>query len=117
KFQKIIIYIMEITKKVSGTGEIKIQEEIEKILSRYKLSFDRPHCHKEINETHFDEKSKALKIINEKLRNIAEQEYIFRQNSYKQQWLKELIENKKYEDRKSTRLNSSHVAISYAVFC
>src|SRR5437870_9085574 len=23
----------------------------------------------------------------------------------------------KYEDRKSTRLNSSHVAISYAVFC
>src|SRR5690625_6065756 len=26
----------------------------------------------------------------------------------------ELIE---YEDRKSTRLNSSHVAISYAVFC
>ena len=89
---------MEITKKVSGTGEIKIQEEIEKILSRYKLSFDCPHCHKEINETHFDEKSKALKIINEKLRNIAEQEYIFRQNSYKQQWLKELIENKKYED-------------------
>jgi len=89
---------MEITKKVTGTGEIKIQEEIDKILSRYKLSFDCPHCHKEINETHFDEKSKALKIINEKLRNIAEQEYIFRQNSYKQQWLKELIENKKYED-------------------
>src|SRR5690625_5323415 len=25
--------------------------------------------------------------------------------------------NQKYGDRKSTRLNSSHVAISYAVFC
>src|SRR5690625_6423882 len=32
---------------------------------------------------------------------------------------KELIERLEYarEDRKSTRLNSSHVAISYAVFC
>src|SRR5690625_5567230 len=27
------------------------------------------------------------------------------------------IEKKEKEDRKSTRLNSSHVAISYAVFC
>src|SRR5690606_39452619 len=28
-----------------------------------------------------------------------------------------LIENKLIKDRKSTRLNSSHVKISYAVFC
>src|SRR5690625_3898253 len=28
-----------------------------------------------------------------------------------------LLENYRWEDRKSTRLNSSHVAISYAVFC
>src|SRR5437870_6550428 len=27
------------------------------------------------------------------------------------------IKNNGYKDRKSTRLNSSHVAISYAVFC
>src|SRR5690625_938288 len=31
--------------------------------------------------------------------------------------LDELIERDSEEDRKSTRLNSSHVAISYAVFC
>src|SRR5690625_1298763 len=31
--------------------------------------------------------------------------------------LKEALETKYSEDRKSTRLNSSHVAISYAVFC
>src|SRR5690625_6048961 len=31
--------------------------------------------------------------------------------------LKELSSNKALKDRKSTRLNSSHVAISYAVFC
>src|SRR5699024_11925663 len=31
---------------------------------------------------------------------------------------KKLCRNKKYrQDRKSTRLNSSHVSISYAVFC
>src|SRR5688500_13278956 len=28
-----------------------------------------------------------------------------------------LIKKAKYEDRKSTRLNSSHLVISYAVFC
>src|SRR5690625_6624246 len=36
-------------------------------------------------------------------------------------WLKEVAPSpdlrKWFEDRKSTRLNSSHVAISYAVFC
>src|SRR5690625_6837251 len=31
--------------------------------------------------------------------------------------LKDLIGNAHLADRKSTRLNSSHVAISYAVFC
>src|SRR5205814_5353002 len=29
----------------------------------------------------------------------------------------ELLEEKREEDRKSTRLNSSHLGISYAVFC
>src|SRR5690554_7667659 len=31
--------------------------------------------------------------------------------------LEEIIKKEKPEDRKSTRLNSSHVRISYAVFC
>src|SRR5207253_11201400 len=31
--------------------------------------------------------------------------------------LDDLIKQQRSEDRKSTRLNSSHVAISYAVFC
>src|SRR5690606_40166792 len=35
-----------------------------------------------------------------------------------QQWLVEQPENQwAWQDRKSTRLNSSHVKISYAVFC
>src|SRR5690625_1544524 len=32
-------------------------------------------------------------------------------------YLRELLHNENRIDRKSTRLNSSHVAISYAVFC
>src|SRR5690625_5421820 len=36
----------------------------------------------------------------------------------KQQQMKELLQQVEHDvDRKSTRLNSSHVAISYAVFC
>src|SRR5690625_6074639 len=31
--------------------------------------------------------------------------------------IEEQLENEPKQDRKSTRLNSSHVAISYAVFC
>src|SRR5437870_549796 len=35
------------------------------------------------------------------------------------EWLENIrvLEGEKFSDRKSTRLNSSHVAISYAVFC
>src|SRR5690554_7296538 len=32
-------------------------------------------------------------------------------------WIVDTINNKFFKDRKSTRLNSSHVRISYAVFC
>src|SRR5699024_227827 len=38
-------------------------------------------------------------------------------NKYKVNWNKKIKELKKWIDRKSTRLNSSHVSISYAVFC
>src|SRR5690554_7057264 len=33
------------------------------------------------------------------------------------EWIKEIYTQEKPSDRKSTRLNSSHVRISYAVFC
>src|SRR5699024_11468767 len=34
-----------------------------------------------------------------------------------EQETRDLVSNAKHGDRKSTRLNSSHVSISYAVFC
>src|SRR5699024_12571797 len=39
--------------------------------------------------------------------------YTRNQRTFKSNEIKELL----YSDRKSTRLNSSHVSISYAVFC
>src|SRR5690625_6710914 len=41
----------------------------------------------------------------------------FREAVWKEKWHELSYENKTWLDRKSTRLNSSHVAISYAVFC
>src|SRR5690625_6217164 len=46
----------------------------------------------------------SMNPINERLQLTAEGSHYSREASY-------------VEDRKSTRLNSSHVAISYAVFC
>src|SRR5699024_12614710 len=51
------------------------------------------------------------------------QRIIFNGNGYDDAWLEEAKKRGLYnltstaEDRKSTRLNSSHVSISYAVFC
>src|SRR5690625_438819 len=43
---------------------------------------------------------------------------VFYENAPGKLWrIKEASVRVRYEDRKSTRLNSSHVAISYAVFC
>src|SRR6267142_4153313 len=35
----------------------------------------------------------------------------------RQRWLNGMVTNNIRDDRKSTRLNSSHLSISYAVFC
>src|SRR5437868_8292798 len=40
-----------------------------------------------------------------------------RQLAYKSDWYSKILVSCRRTDRKSTRLNSSHVSISYAVFC
>src|SRR3989344_9630531 len=42
---------------------------------------------------------------------------MLRMNEVKAERLREQVEGDDPEDRKSTRLNSSHMSISYAVFC
>ena len=80
-----------------NTKGLELQEEINKIVSEYRLAFDCPHCHKEINETHFSEKEKTFQLINEKVRKIAEVEVNSRKFLYEQQWLRQIKENKTYE--------------------
>src|SRR5690625_5924999 len=86
--------------------------------------------------SNYDEKGQLLIQLsfhpNSLTITITDQGRGFNFNSYKKPDLKERIKNKKrggmgiylirnlmdeVSDRKSTRLNSSHVAISYAVFC
>ena len=86
------IYIME-----ESTKDLELQEEINKIAREYRIAFDCPHCHKEINETHFSEKEKTFQLIKEKVRQIAEEEFNSQKSLYNQQWLRQIKENKTYE--------------------
>src|SRR5690625_6814237 len=66
---------------------------------------------------HKDEAIKTLELINSKLKYelAVIRRYRFGQKSEQYSGVQGLLFEE--EDRKSTRLNSSHVAISYAVFC
>src|SRR5699024_11262213 len=56
---------------------------------------------------------KGMKVILELPLNYIAKSSPLVEDADKQDWFKE----NEVEDRKSTRLNSSHVSISYAVFC
>src|SRR5690625_5593816 len=64
-----------------------------------------------------EQKRVLLKKENEVLLSTQEKmiKYLSKQISIVEKQMNEII--KENQDRKSTRLNSSHVAISYAVFC
>lgn len=64
---------------------LEFQEEINKVIRGYELKFDCPHCHEEINESHFGEREKAFQLIKEKVRKIAEEELNFQKTLYKNQ--------------------------------
>jgi len=56
------------------------------LLKETELTFDCPHCYKEINETLFGEDGKKFRLFIDKCKEIA-----------KEQWRKEAEETKKYE--------------------
>src|SRR5690625_5374053 len=57
------------------------------------------------------------KNINTISQEILIEGYIIATPKKDHRFLRKKLKQKNIEDRKSTRLNSSHVAISYAVFC
>ena len=69
------------------TRNSKLQEEeiINKALEVYKFAFDCPHCHKEINETHFSEKEKTFQLIKERFRKVMGEEFNSHKSLYSQQ--------------------------------
>src|SRR5690625_6592381 len=71
-----------------------------------------------------DSEARGIVIIHQELALVPElsiAENIFLGNERARKgiinWNETIVETRKLLDRKSTRLNSSHVAISYAVFC
>src|SRR5690625_6683660 len=89
-----------------------------------KDKFDVVHIHLKKDEeigSHHAEEETLIIVRNGRIQFNVEgrvveltKEGILRMDPYEEHDMKAL---EKTEDRKSTRLNSSHVAISYAVFC
>ena len=77
---------------------INFQEEVAKILAKYRLTFECPYCRKEINEEHFSKGERIFQLISEKVRMMVENEVDSRQIFHRKQWLKEIEESRKYEE-------------------
>jgi len=56
---------------------IESQGETIRVLTKYKLSFECPHCRGEISEEDFNKGERIFQLINEKLRVIVENEVNF----------------------------------------
>lgn len=78
-------------------NKLQPQEEIEisKILD--KITFNCPHCSKEINETHLDEKGRYFQSIKEKIRRITEEELNSQKAIQKKQLLEQIEVERSYE--------------------
>ena len=77
--------------------ELQPQEEISKIVLD-KIAFSCPHCNKEINETHLDEKGRYFQSIKEKIRKVAEEEVNYQKAIQRKQLLEQLQIEKSYEN-------------------
>src|SRR5438128_12573974 len=76
--------------------ELQSQEQISKIILD-KITFDCPHCYKEINETHLDEKGRYFQFIKEKIRRTTEEEVNYQRSIQKKQLLEQLQAERVYE--------------------
>jgi len=85
---------------VNGLENIKSQSqeekiEINKILD--KIAFNCPHCYKEINETHLDEKGRYFQSIKEKIRKTTEEVLNSQKVIQKKQLLEQIEAERSYE--------------------
>ncbi|CAG8724198.1 5055_t:CDS:1 [Racocetra fulgida] len=76
----------------------EIQEEIKRVIKAYRLSFPCPHCQEEINDNHFSKEQRIFQFISEKVRELVEEQFNLRGQTYRQNWLEEIKTSRIYED-------------------
>jgi len=64
---------------------INFQEEVAKILAKYRLAFECPHCREEISEEHFNKGERIFQLISDKVRVMVENEVDSRQIFHRRQ--------------------------------
>jgi len=64
---------------------IDSQEEVVRVLAKYKLAFECPHCHMEISEEHFSKGERIFQLITERVRTMVENEVYSQMISHKRQ--------------------------------
>lgn len=83
-----------------------LQEEIRKAI-REKLTsftFPCPHCQESINDEHFSKEQRAFGYINEIVRKVLEEQIIPQWNRYRGTIVKELEQQKTYEDFEAVKI-------------
>src|SRR5699024_11269165 len=91
---------------------------ISKMIRKPKHTWDEIFNKLTTDRAKIDKIDKTLKSNNEVIKkDIDNLEKLYAINKQYYEQVNALIEAGNVKDRKSTRLNSSHVSISYAVFC
>ena len=89
---------MQELNRTEKENEEQISKSINQIIKDYRLDFPCPHCDKRINDEHFDQGARVFSYINEHIRKMVERHFNFQENDYQQKWLKEMEENRTYEN-------------------
>jgi len=90
--------MQELNNRNVKENEEQIGKAVNQIVKDYRLDFPCPHCDKKINDGHFDQGARVFNYINEHIREMVEKHFDFQENDYRQRWLKEMEENRTYEN-------------------
>src|SRR5699024_6477945 len=102
----------------SNKSDIYKNEELAQLLQEIKKQLTMKELHESEKIDNLQNELLSLKEMQEKITEDFNEKLKY--DDHKEQLIDQLhkeLQEYKAEDRKSTRLNSSHVSISYAVFC
>jgi hypothetical protein len=93
--------MQELQQKTNELLQEEIRRAIREKLSRF--TFPCPHCREDINDEHFGKEQRAFGYINEMVRKVLEEQIIPQWNKYRGIILRELEQQKIYEDFRAVR--------------